>query len=246
MPGKSHIVDRIAERGWSRADAGAAVDAVLEEITAALAAGERVTLTGFGTFEPAPRAARTARNPRTGATVDVAATTVARFHPGAGLRARVGGGAAPSTSGANGAEPRRQLDGPPAARKTERRAAADRETGVPDPAEPADTTKTIHRAKGADDVSVRSAKNDATTTKAKAAEKRAAEKKASEKKASEKRAAKKAAEKKAATKAAEQKAAKKAAEKKAAKKAADKKAADKAKATSKRKASKSGKKHGKK
>jgi DNA-binding protein HU-beta len=241
MPGKSHIVDRIAERGWSRADAGAAVDAVLEEITAALAAGERVTLTGFGTFEPAPRAARTARNPRTGATVDVAATTVARFHPGAGLRARVGGGAAPSTSGANGAAPRRQLDGPPAARKTERRAAADRETGVPDPAEPADTTKTIHRAKGADDVSVRSAKNDATTTKAKAAEKRAAEKKATEK-----RAAKKAAEKKAATKAAEQKAAKKAAEKKAAKKAADKKAADKAKATSKRKASKSGKKHGKK
>jgi DNA-binding protein HU-beta len=241
MPGKSHIVDRIAERGWSRADAGAAVDAVLEEITAALAAGERVTLTGFGTFEPAPRAARTARNPRTGATVDVAATTVARFHPGAGLRARVGGGAAPSTSGANGAEPRRQLDGPPAARKTERRAAADRETGVPDPAEPADTTKTIHRAKGADDVSVRSAKNDATTTKAKAAEKRAAEKKATEK-----RAAKKAAEQKAAKKAAEKKAAKKAAEKKAAKKAADKKAADKAKATSKRKASKSGKKHGKK
>jgi DNA-binding protein HU-beta len=227
MPGKSHIVDRIAERGWSRADAGAAVDAVLEEITAALAAGERVTLTGFGTFEPAPRAARTARNPRTGATVDVAATTVARFHPGAGLRARVGGGAAPSTSGANGAEPRRQLDGPPAARRTERRAAADRETGVPDPAEPADTTKTIHRAKGADDVSVRSAKNDATTTKAKAAEKRATEKKA-------------------AKKAAEKKAAKKAAEKKAAKKAADKKAADKAKATSKRKASKSGKKHGKK
>jgi DNA-binding protein HU-beta len=109
MPGKSHIVDRIAERGWSRADAGAAVDAVLEEITAALAAGERVTLTGFGTFEPAPRAARTARNPRTGATVDVAATTVARFHPGAGLRARVGGGAAPSTSGAKGAVPCRPL-----------------------------------------------------------------------------------------------------------------------------------------
>jgi DNA-binding protein HU-beta len=65
---------------------------VLAEITAALAAGERVTLTGFGTFEAVARAERTARNPRTGATVAVAATTVARFHPGTALRDAVAAG----------------------------------------------------------------------------------------------------------------------------------------------------------
>ncbi|WP_456847252.1 HU family DNA-binding protein, partial [Cellulomonas sp. P5_C6] len=88
MPGKSQIADRIAARGATKTAALAAVEAVLDEITSALAAGERVTLTGFGTFEAAGRAARTARNPRTGETLEVAATTVARFHPGAGLRAR--------------------------------------------------------------------------------------------------------------------------------------------------------------
>ncbi|WP_426592703.1 HU family DNA-binding protein [Cellulomonas sp. McL0617] len=93
MPGKSELADRIAARGWSRSAATSAVDAVLDEITAALAAGERVTLTGFGTFESAPRAARTARNPQTGASIAVAATTVARFHPGATLRSRVASGA---------------------------------------------------------------------------------------------------------------------------------------------------------
>jgi len=94
MPGKSELADRIAARGWSRAAASHAVDAVLEEITAALTAGERVTLTGFGTFESAARGARTARNPRTGDAIEVAATTVARFHPGATLRAQLAAGTA--------------------------------------------------------------------------------------------------------------------------------------------------------
>src|SRR5690349_145024 len=93
MPGKSQIADRIAARGPSKAAAAAAVEAVLDEITAALAAGERVTLTGFGTFEATGRAARTGRNPRTGEALEVAATTVARFHPGATLRSRVAAGA---------------------------------------------------------------------------------------------------------------------------------------------------------
>ena len=94
MPGKSELADRIAARGWSKSAASSAVDAVIDEITAALAAGERVTLTGFGTFESAARAARTARNPQTGSSIDVPATTVARFHPGATLRSRVASGAA--------------------------------------------------------------------------------------------------------------------------------------------------------
>ena len=92
MVSKSQLAQRIAARGATPAQAAHAVDAVLGEITAALAAGEKVTLLGFGSFEPVARAARTARNPRTGETVPVAAATVPRFHPGAGLRAAVDGG----------------------------------------------------------------------------------------------------------------------------------------------------------
>ena len=93
MVSKSQLAQRIAARGATPAQAAHAVDAVLGEITAALAAGERVTLVGFGSFEPVARPARTARNPRTGATVPVAAATVPRFHPGAGLKTAVDGGA---------------------------------------------------------------------------------------------------------------------------------------------------------
>jgi DNA-binding protein HU-beta len=93
MVSKSQLAQRIAERGATPAQAEHAVDAVLGEIAAALAAGERVTLRGFGTFEPVARPARTARNPRTGGSVPVAAATVARFHPGTTLKAAVDGGA---------------------------------------------------------------------------------------------------------------------------------------------------------
>lgn len=92
MVSKSQLAQRIAARGATPAQAAHAVDAVLGEITAALAAGEKVTLVGFGSFEPVARAARTARNPRTGQSVPVAAATVPRFHPGAALRAAVDGG----------------------------------------------------------------------------------------------------------------------------------------------------------
>lgn len=111
MAGKTQLIDRIVARGSSRAAATAAVEAVLAEVTALLADGERVTLTGFGSFDPVERAARTARNPRTGATVDVPAARVVRFHPGAGLRSALGGGPvpdAPSLPGAVAAAPARE------------------------------------------------------------------------------------------------------------------------------------------
>ena len=101
MVSRSELVTRLAREGASHAQAAHAVDAVLHEITAALVAGERVALTGFGTFEPVARPERTARNPRTGAAVRVAATTVARFHAGAGLRgALVARDAGPAPTGA--------------------------------------------------------------------------------------------------------------------------------------------------
>lgn len=99
MVGRADLVDRVVARtdGAAREPVARALDALLAEVTAALAAGERVTLTGFGTFEPVPRPARRARHPRTGAVIDVAASTAARFRPGAGLRSALAPGAAPGT-----------------------------------------------------------------------------------------------------------------------------------------------------
>jgi DNA-binding protein HU-beta len=87
---KTQLVDALAERIGDRRTAAAAVDGLLETVVETVRSGETVTLTGFGVFESRARAARTARNPRTGATVAVPATTVPAFRPGAGFRAAVG------------------------------------------------------------------------------------------------------------------------------------------------------------
>ena len=65
------------------------VEVVLEEIVRALEKGDRVELRGFGAFSIRRRAARQGRNPRTGATVKVAAKSVPFFKPGKELRAKV-------------------------------------------------------------------------------------------------------------------------------------------------------------
>ena len=87
---KTQLVDALAERLGDRRTAATAVDGLLETIVDKVRTGESVTLTGFGVFEGRARAARTARNPRTGAAVAVPATTVPAFRPGAGFRAAVG------------------------------------------------------------------------------------------------------------------------------------------------------------
>jgi DNA-binding protein HU-beta len=89
---KTELLAHLESRLGSRGAAVAALDAVLAEIQDAVAAGDRVVLTGFGTFEPVARAARTGRDPRTGAALAIAASTTPRFRAGAGLRAAVAGG----------------------------------------------------------------------------------------------------------------------------------------------------------
>jgi len=106
---KTQLVDALAERLGDRRTAAAAVDGLLETIVDQVRSGESVALTGFGVFEGRARAARTARNPRTGAAVAVPATTVPAFRPGAGFRAAVG--AAPQTNG-SAPTPRRAYSGP--------------------------------------------------------------------------------------------------------------------------------------
>ena len=89
---KADLAQDLAERlGVERKQAAAALDAVLAAVGENVARGEKISLSGFGTFERVDRAARQARNPATGETVDVAATKVIKFKPASALKATVAG-----------------------------------------------------------------------------------------------------------------------------------------------------------
>ena len=89
---KSQLAEAAAERaGLSKGEATKALDAVLDSITSALQSGEKVSLTGFGTFEVRDRAARTARNPQTGQEMQVAASKAPAFKAGKGFKDAVNG-----------------------------------------------------------------------------------------------------------------------------------------------------------
>ena len=84
---KVELINHVAESAsLSKADAAAAVDAVLGGISGALASGDSVSLVGFGTFSVTERAARTARNPRTGDPIQVPASKAPKFKAGKGLK----------------------------------------------------------------------------------------------------------------------------------------------------------------
>jgi DNA-binding protein HU-beta len=92
VPNKAQFVEMLAERlDGDRKRAAAALDAVIDSVYAAIARGEKVAITGFGVFERRDRAARTARNPATGAPVRVAASRVPAFRPGAEFKAIASG-----------------------------------------------------------------------------------------------------------------------------------------------------------
>ncbi|MBR5809028.1 MAG: HU family DNA-binding protein [Clostridia bacterium] len=80
---KTELVAAVAEKAaLSKKDAEKAVSAVVDTITAALADGDKVQLVGFGTFEVRERAARTGKNPRTGAAIKIEASKVPAFKAG--------------------------------------------------------------------------------------------------------------------------------------------------------------------
>ena len=84
---KSEFIDRVASQsGLSKKDATAAVDAVLKTIEDELKGGGEISFTGFGKFHVAERGAREGRNPRTGESMQIAATKVPRFTAGSGLK----------------------------------------------------------------------------------------------------------------------------------------------------------------
>ncbi|NKB62697.1 MAG: DNA-binding protein HU [Gammaproteobacteria bacterium] len=87
---KAELVESVADQAdLSRSDAANAVDAVLDSVANALANGDMVSLIGFGTFSVNHRAARTGRNPRTGETISIAASSVPKFKAGKGLKDKV-------------------------------------------------------------------------------------------------------------------------------------------------------------
>jgi DNA-binding protein HU-beta len=84
---KAELVDAVANAAnLSKADAGRAVDAVVNSITNALKKGQQVSVVGFGTFSVKHRAARSGRNPRTGETIKIAASNVPGFKAGKALK----------------------------------------------------------------------------------------------------------------------------------------------------------------
>ena len=84
---KSELIDAIAASAdISKAVAGRALDAALEAVKKALKKGDMVTLVGFGTFYVGKRAARTGRNPRTGAAIKIKAAKVPKFRAGKALK----------------------------------------------------------------------------------------------------------------------------------------------------------------
>ena len=197
---KAELIDVLTEKlGSDRRQATAAVENVVDTIVRAVHKGDSVTITGFGVFEQRRRAARVARNPRTGETVKVKPTSVPAFRPGAQFKAVVSGA---QRLPAEGPAVKRGVTAG-TARKAVKKAAV---------------KKTVRKA---------AAKKAARTVAAKKAVRKAAGKKAARTVAA-KKTVRKAAAKKAVKKAVKKAAVKKAVTKAAAKKAAAKKTARKA------------------
>ena len=89
---KLQLTDAVAQKaGMTKKDAAEAVNAILDVIVEALAAGDDVKITGFGGFEVKERAARTGRNPKTGEAVEIPASKYVAFSAGSSLKDKVNG-----------------------------------------------------------------------------------------------------------------------------------------------------------
>lgn len=84
---KSELIDAIAEKaGLTKVQAKSAIDSYHEAVASTLKVGGSVDIAGFGSFSVSERAARTGRNPQTGAPLQIKATKVPKFKPGKGLK----------------------------------------------------------------------------------------------------------------------------------------------------------------
>jgi DNA-binding protein HU-beta len=131
---KAQLVEAIADKMGGRQQAADAVDAVLDAIVRAVVAGDRVSVTGFGSFEKVDRPARYARNPQTGERVRVKKTSVPRFRAGQGFKDLVSGSKKLPKGGEVAVKkaPKGSLSGPPPtiAKAAGKKAAAKKATGA--------------------------------------------------------------------------------------------------------------------
>jgi DNA-binding protein HU-beta len=127
---KAELIEALSARLGDRRAATSALDAVLSEIQNAVTKGDKVAITGFGVFEKKVRAARTARNPRTGEAVKVKKTSVPAFRPGAGFRELVASGKVPKVAKAAAAKGATKAATKSTATKTATRSAAAKATAT--------------------------------------------------------------------------------------------------------------------
>ena len=222
---KADLIEAVTKRVGDKRTANAAVEAFIDAVTRAVATGERVAITGFGVFEKVDRAARTARNPATGAAVKLKKTSVPKFRPGQGFKDVVSGAKKLAAAPAEMAMTTGRSAVAAATKAPAKRAATAKATAKKAPAKKAAAKKAPAKKAAAKKAPAKKAPAKKAAAK-KAPAKRSAAKKAPAKRAATKAPAKKSAAKKAPAKRAATKApAKKAAAKKApAKKAAAKRA----------------------
>ncbi|MFD4028267.1 HU family DNA-binding protein [Streptomyces sp. NPDC058576] len=170
---KAQLVEAIADKVGGRQQAADAVDAVLDAIVRAVVAGDRVSVTGFGSFEKVDRPARYARNPQTGERVRVKKTSVPRFRAGQGFKDLVSGSKKlPKNDVAVKKAPKGSLSGGSSAARTTVKAAAAKKSAAKKATAKKATAKKATPAKTAAK-KVTAKKTTATAKKASAAAKKA-------------------------------------------------------------------------
>ncbi|KND34851.1 DNA-binding protein [Streptomyces europaeiscabiei] len=173
---KAQLVEAIADKVGGRQQAADAVDAVLDAIVRAVVAGDRVSVTGFGSFEKVDRPARYARNPQTGERVRVKKTSVPRFRAGQGFKDLVSGSKKlPKNDVAVKKAPKGSLSGGSSAARTTVKAAAAKKSAAKKATAKKTTAKKATPAKKttATAKKVTAKKTTATAKKASAAAKKA-------------------------------------------------------------------------
>jgi DNA-binding protein HU-beta len=103
---KAEMIEALSNKlPLNKADAERAINIMLDDVIAALRQGERVNISGFGTFSVSERKARTGRNPKTGESIEISASRSAKFKPGKQLKDSLneGVGAAPAGSSSSAA-----------------------------------------------------------------------------------------------------------------------------------------------
>jgi DNA-binding protein HU-beta len=179
---KAELIDVLTDKlGSDRRHATAAVENVVDTIVRAVHKGDSVTITGFGVFEQRRRAARVARNPRTGETVKVKPTSVPAFRPGAQFKAVVSGS---QRLPAEGPAVKRGVVASGGAKKAAKKAPAKKGTAAKKaPAKKAATKRTTSTTAAKKAPAKKAATKRTTTAAKKAPAKKAATKRAPAKKA---------------------------------------------------------------